>query len=264
MAIFAIDKSPNPMKYRGVTKLKQSISPLALVTRREILEWRDNHKLSANFILTRRWQDMKPQIEAKLEEITWYKAAVSPSDYITQEIDPILKAGIEESVAGIVKNAQSDLLSIMDHQLNEISSPGPVQKNNSTSEELTEIFTSFAPLAGGLALGAAVPSMAVVSGSVAFGLVATSTVSMPILLGGLAVAGGAVATGVVKTSNLRRVRSARMMKRIKDHVDQAVFSLKRPGEVSRPISLLLQIHDAIDSAVEVALGEIDDRACNHE
>lgn len=202
--------------------------------------------------LARRWQDLKPQIEAQLEDVTWYQATVSPSDFIVKEIDPLLLSGIADSVARIISDAQADLLAIMEHQLAEIMPLQGVGHDSSSRQELTDIFTSIAPLAGGLALGAAIPSMAVVSGTVAFGLIATSTVSMPILLGGLAVAGGAVATGVIKTSNLRRVRSKRIFRRVQEHVDQAVLSLALPTTDTRPRSVLLQIHEAIDTAADKA------------
>ena len=226
--------------------------PQNLLARRQILEWRDRHKNSANMTLTRRWQDLKPQVAELLEGISWYQASVSPSDFIVKEIDPILVSGIADSVGRIISDAEADLLAIVEQQLERVMPLGGVGRDNSSLHDLTDIFTSIAPLAGGLALGAAIPSIAVVSGTVAFGLVAVSTVSMPILVSGLAVAGGAIATGVVKTSNLRLIRSKRMMKRVQDHVDHAVFSLVPPSTDARPKSVLLQIHEAIEGAAHKA------------
>lgn len=230
--------------------------PQALLARRQILEWRDKHKIAANLALTRNWQDLVPQVEAKLDEVTWYQASVSPSDFIISEIDPILVQGFSACVSRLVAEAQADLLAIMDHQLVEVSALGAIDQDDPSLSVLIDIFKGISPLAGGLALGAALPSMAVVSGTTAFGLVATSTISMPILIGGLVLAGGAVATGVVETSKLREVRSKRMLKRVRRHVDQAVFSLDIHKSEDRKKSIILQIHDSLDTAVETALDQI--------
>lgn len=225
-------------------------SPLA---RRELLEWRDRHKLASTLGLARCWQDLKPSINERIEQISWYDAAVSPSTFIKNEIDPMIIEGISATGERLISDAQDELRQIVEQQLTEIATVGSVQSESNSLQDATQILSSIAPLAGGLALGAALPGMAVVSGTAAFGLVATSTVSMPILIGGLALAGGAVATGVVKTSQLRAYRSRSIRKRIEDHVAQAVLSRSAPAIQSSSTSVLYQIHQAIEAASSKAL-----------
>lgn len=224
--------------------------------RRQILEWCDRHKMDANLILARRWQDLKPVIAAKIEEIGWYEATVTHSGFLKEKINPMLIAGFQETVADIMARAQSDLQAVMDHRLNDIDAGDGADADDGFNERMAELFTSVAPLAGGLAVGAALPSVAVVSGTAVFGLVATSTVSVPILLGGLAVATGAIATGAFKTSQLRSKSAARTLKRVTKHVERSILSLERPDKAGDSTSVLLQIHDAIDAAVDAGLGQL--------
>lgn len=224
--------------------------PLA---RRNILDWRDRHKLASALALARCWQDMRPTVNERIEAIGWYDAAVTPSAFIEQEVDPLLVDGISSTVERLVKDAQDDLRKIVEHQLSVTASVAQVGAHTNTFEDATELLSGIAPLAGGLALGAALPSMAVVTGATAFGLVATSTVSVPILLGGLALAGGAIATGAVKTSQLRDYRSKSIRKRIETHVEQSVLSTSPPPTQSTAPSVLFQIHQALDEAASKAM-----------
>ena len=221
--------------------------------RRDILDWRNRHQLNALMSLSRLWQDLKPQLYERLGEISWNEAAVSPSAYIKKKIDPILKAEIANDVERIMQLAKMEMASIMEHHFEQFEELDDVEAQQDALELATEILTSIGPLAGGLVLGAALPSLAVVSGTVAFGLVATSTVSIPILVGGLAIAGGAVATGIVKTSSLRTLRANRIKKRLDAHVRQAVFSLDRSPSKK---SILLEIQDAFDQAANLALEKV--------
>ena len=230
----------------------QAALPAALA-RREILEWRDRHKLASTLGLARCWQDLRPSVNERIEDIGWYYAAVSPSAFIENNIDPLIIEGLSSTVEQLIGNAQDELRQIVEHQLSAIAAIGNVKPESNSLEDATEVLSSIAPLAGGLALGAALPGMAVVSGTAAFGLIATSTVSMPILLGGLALAGGAVATGVVKTSQLRSYRTRSIRKRIEDHVEQSVLATSAPAIPSAAPSVLFQIHQALDEAADKAL-----------
>ena len=217
------------------------------------MEWRDRHKLAATLTLARCWQDLKPSINERVEDIGWYDAAVSPSAFIEKEVDPLLVDSIGSAIERLIADAQDDLRQIGEHQLSVNATVAQVGAHINTFEDATEVLSGIAPLAGGLALGAALPSMAVVTGATAFGLVATSTVSVPILLGGLALAGGAVATGVVKTSQLRDYRSKSIRKRVESHVEQAILSTSLPPTQNAGPSVLLQIHQALDEADSKAM-----------
>ena len=217
------------------------------------MEWRDRHKLAATLTLARCWQDLKPSINERVEDIGWYDAAVSPSAFIEKEVDPLLVDSIGSAIERLIADAQDDLRQIGEHQLSVNATVAQVGAHINTFEDATEVLSGIAPLAGGLALGAALPSMAVVTGATAFGLVATSTVSVPILLGGLALAGGAVATGAVKTSQLRNYRSKSIRKRVESHVEQAILSTSLPPTQNARPSVLLQIHQALDEAASKAM-----------
>ncbi len=225
-------------------------SPHSIELRRAVLEWRDKHTVLATLTLNRRWQDLKPAIETKLEQVPWKSAIAAPTKYIKNEIDPLLAAELAPLAAKLVKDAHDDLSSVIEQQI-EVD---PAMADRSTDEHHLEtavdLLESLVPLAGGLAMGAALPSMAVVSGTAAFGLVATSTVSVPILAGGLAIAGLAVATGAVKANQLYALRSSRMKARVASHVEQALLSVDM--NAAHP-SVLARIVGAYEDAAAIAL-----------
>lgn len=110
-----------------------------------------------------------------------------------------------------------------------------------------DLLEGLAPLAGAIAMGAALPSFAVVSSTAMFGLIATSTISLPVLAAGLALAGTALGVGAVKTSALHTRLTKRMLAQINRHVVSAVLS----GDLSAdPLSILARILAAYHAVVD--------------
>ncbi|MBY6014075.1 hypothetical protein KUV75_04060 [Qipengyuania gaetbuli] len=228
------------------------MEPHDIQLRRKVLEWRDEHSTAATLELNRLWLDVKPLVAEKLAAVSWRSALAEPNRYITREIDPFLAEQLAPKLEKLVSRAQQDLKAIARRhfELNPSLAPNEGEENHLGSA--IAILSGIAPLAGGLAMGIALPSFAIVSGTTAFGLVATSTVSLPIVLGGVAAAGALLATGVVNTSKLHSYSAGRMMKRVEDHVRR---SLLLADQSASPPSVLGQLINAYDAASEAALGE---------
>lgn len=229
------------------------MTPQNIDLRRRLLEWRDEHSSTAALELNRLWLDLKPTIAEKLAGVSWRSALTEPNGYIVREIDPLLAEHLEPKIADLTNAARQDMINLAKRhfELSPALSPSSDEEDHIVSA--MAVLSSVAPLAGGLAMGVALPSFAVVSGTAAFGLIATSTVSLPIVVGGVAAAGTLLATGVVKTSKLHAYSTDRMMKRVESHVRRALLS--NDQSVSPP-SVLRQLRDAYQTAFETAAGEV--------
>ena len=231
----------------------QVMPPHMITHRRTIIEWRDRHSLDAELALCRFWSDFRPQIVEVVEEVSWRSAIVEPKAFIRREIDPLLAAGFGPRVEQLLTSARNDLQSIADTVIELDGAIAASDGEEDHFEAATDVLTGLMPLAGGLVMGASLPSLAVVSGTAMFGLVATSTLSLPILFGGIAASGAALATGVVKTSDLHALRSRRMLARIDTHVRHAILS---PEEDSDRLSVLARLRQAFALSAALAMEEV--------
>lgn len=227
-------------------------APHTIAMRREILEWQDRHSLDAEVALGRLWSDLRPQIAERLEEISWRSAIANPNAFIRSEIDPILAEKFTPKVQRLIEIARDDLASSVENTLELDHSIEAIEEGEEHLQAATDVLTGLMPLAGGLIMGASLPSLAIASGTAMFGLVATSTISMPLLLGGLALSGAAIATGAVKTSKLHALRTRRMLARIDRHVHYAILS--RDTEAERK-SVLARLRNAYAEAATLAMEE---------
>lgn len=213
----------------------------------DLLSWRDTHSVAAIAAFNSLWRDLRPQIESKLADLGYKSALVEPAAYIVREIDPIIARFFADEAEKLVAKASADLANIA---ASDLVVNGDMAGNEPLEDRLTaakDVLEGLAPLAGGIAMGAALPSVAVVSGISMFGLVATSTISLPVLAAGLAVAGTAVGVGAIKTSALHAKLTKRMMARIDKHVASAVLL----GDLTAdPLSILARILAAYHTVVD--------------
>lgn len=227
----------------------------AIGARREILDWRDRHTIAATLTIARACQDVRPEIEEKLAAITWRSALTEPDAFIAREIDPLVAGAVNDAARRAIAAAQTDLNRLVAHRLaaqGELS--GTPEKDDKSARTL-DLIAGLAPLMGGIGVAAAVPGMAVITGAAFFGLVATATVSPPILVGGMALAGAGIATGVLQTSRIKDKRTARIRARVTAHVDAAVLSTA--ADQLAP-SVLARLHHAITTAADTAIERIND------
>lgn len=246
------------MDYNGIdgpwgsmkAEIDDSAEAAAIISRREILEWRDRHLMAAPLAISRAWQDVSPTIDEKLAAITWRSALTEPELFIARVIDPVIAQAINAAAQQIIVDAQTELQVLIAHQMEveTTMSSTPVERDHLAGA--ADLIAGLAPLAGGVAAGAALPSLAVVSGTAFFGLVATSAISAPILLGGLLVAGAGIATGALQTAKIKDKRTARMRDRVQRHVGAAVLSIEPR---SSNLSVLARLLAAINAAAEAAL-----------
>lgn len=234
-----------------------NLAASSIAERRSVLEWRDRHSMAAALALHRACQDAWPLIDARLAAVSWHSVLTETDAFVTREIDPIVAGAVNEAVQRLLRDAQSELNHIIEHHLEVEATLGetPVDANKLASE--LDLIAGLAPILGGVGVAAALPSFAVVSGAVMFGMVATSAISAPILLTGIVVAGAGLATGVLQTSRIKEKRTARMRVRVQSHIDSAVLDVT--PESASP-SLLARLTTAIQTAAAAALERIENNA----
>lgn len=227
-----------------------------IAVQNDLLSWRDTHTVAAIAAFNSLWRDLRPQIESKLADLGYKSALVEPAAYIVREIDPIIAGHFTDEAAKLLARASEDFADLSSSSLVVDSA---MIGNEALEDRLfaaQDLLEGLAPLAGGIAMGAALPSFAVVSGTAMFGLVATSTISLPVLAVGLAMAGTAVGVGAVKTSALHSRLTKRMLARIDRHVVSAVLSVDLNAD---PLSILARILSAYHTVVDEVSSRSDER-----
>ena len=199
-----------------------------IAARREILDWRDRHETAVLIVLPRAWQDSRRRIEAKLEDIGWQELITAPDAFIGREIDPLIEGELGPVVRRLLAEAQAELGTVLEAQTAVDGMPALADAGDAARD----VLASLGPLVAGIGVAAALPTTAVVTGAAFFGLVATSAISVPVLLGGVALAGVGVATGAINTRDLRAKRLIRMRERVAAHVDEAVLSPDHAGSLT--------------------------------
>lgn len=226
--------------------------PHAIVHRQKIMEWRDRQSSAAMMSLNRAWRDFRPVIVEQLASVGWGEALRSPNAYIRDNVNPKIVAYFEPIIAENVRSARRELEALLCKDLIIDTKVAHSTDGEDFYEAALDVLKSVAPLAGGLAVGAAIPSMAVLSGTAMLGLVATSTISLPVVFGGLAVAGAGVATGAIKTSALRTNATKRMLAKVDRQVAR---SLLEPEMDERQPAVLARLLHSYKTASAVALGD---------
>ena len=202
--------------------------------------------------LNQAWGDFRPAIVEQLDGIGWKHAVISPGAFVREKVDPRIATRFAPVVAACVAAAKEDLADLFEDEWSvDTNFAGSSESDNRLAAAL-DVLQGVGPLASGLFVGAAIPSVAVVSGTAMLGLVATSTISMPIVLGGLALAGTSVATGVVKTSAIRDKAIKRMIGRIDRHVSNALLD---PDIDDRHPAVLARVLESYRTTALVAMGD---------
>ena len=237
---------------RGLKRNMDQTKTNAIVYRQKIIQWRDRHSFAAMTSLNRAWQDFRPLIVKQIEDVGLKEALASPNAFIRKQVDPKVSEYFTPLVADSIDAAKADLQTLFsqDFAINtEIASSDEGEEH---FDAALDVLRGIAPLAGGIVVGAAIPSMAVVSGTTLFGVVATSSISLPVVFGGLAIAGAGVATGAINTSKVLDKARKRMLAKIDRHIAQSLlnpeFDEKRPA-------ILARLLNSYKETAAVALGD---------
>lgn len=171
---------------------------------------------------------------------------LTPDHFIAKRIAPEARVRAERAVELLVHEANAALRLIVEHQtiwqgsaVHRDAAPGPWEGHR-------DVAFAVAPLAGGAAIAAVVPLVAITT-TTFVGLFATTVVSWPIVVVGGVVAMAAMGKGVADTAGLGGKFKARLSAKARAHVAAALIK----GPPKRP-AILEQLVAALAKTAEEA------------
>ena len=185
-----------------------------MLVRRRILEWRDECLFDAKISLTRVALDLAPLIRETLENASMVEIIGKPTSFCATRVDPIVAARLKPELTRLEKMASEKLLDISNAATYFEQADFASKADGSLWSNAIDIGSVGAPVALGAGALLAAPAMAVGTTAAFFGLVTTSAISVPVLLGVFGVASIATATGLTRGFRLKE----RAVNRLNDKV----------------------------------------------
>ncbi len=220
---------------------------LNLFGQREIDEWRDDYVLVAAAALNQLAADMIAESDKLVLGTTLKEGLFGQEKFIAEHIAPLVRDRAEPVITDILDRANRALMVIADHQTIWHEQPSGDQGSGGAFDGWQDVAVAAGPLAGGVAVAAAIPSMAVTTSTTFFGLVSTTIISWPVVVGGGAIAGIAIATGALNTGKIRDKAQSRLRRKVRDYVIATLIN----GNSKQP-AILEQIAQAFDRACSQA------------
>lgn len=178
-------------------------------------DWAAEYTLIAARTLNQVAADLILSAEDEIEKVGLKDGLFNQAAFIQGRIAPMVRAVAEPVAVNILAEANAALLELVDEQAVWARGPEHTEEPDSAFEGAQDVAVVAVPLAAGVAAAAALPFAAVTSTSLFFGLVTTTAISWPIVLGGGAVVGVGLATGVFNTAKMRDRTRARLRKRVR-------------------------------------------------
>ncbi|NJC05758.1 hypothetical protein GGQ97_001551 [Sphingomonas kaistensis] len=222
-------------------------SLLKLFGNHEIDAWRDEYTLVAAATLNRVAGDLLESFEEDLKEASWKDGLLRPGGFIAERVTPTVNAVARPVIEAFLKRANGALLEIVEHQTTWQYEPQSGGQDQHANDGWQDVAVAAGPLAGGVAVAAALPAMAVTTSTAVFGLVTTTAISWPVVVGGGAIAGIGIATGLLNAGKLWDKTEARLRKKIREHV----VSILLRGTEKHP-AVLEQLRDVLAKTAERA------------
>jgi hypothetical protein len=199
-------------------------------------EWASDQALIAARVLNQAAGDLILLAEQDLASAGWKDGLFDPNAFIRERIAPRIRDVAEPLALAIIEEANRSLQSLIDLQAiwTRRIEPAPLGSNN--FEGAGDIAAAVVPLGTGAAAAAALPFAAVTTTSAMFGLVTTTAISWPIVLGGGALASLGLVTGVIETGKIWSKVEARLRRRSRDFIVAALLK----GDAEHP-SVLEQL-----------------------
>lgn len=219
------------------------------LARRELDDWRDEQILIAARVLNQAAADLIAGFADTLKSATWKEGLIAQGSYIRRVVEPAV-IEVAEPIAGrLVEEANRALSDIVDHQAIWSRDPGALARAGDSFEGWQDVASGVAPIVGGAAIAAAIPTMAVTTsgGILGTGLFATTLISWPVLVVGGTAAAVAVSTGLVNSARLWDKTEARLWRKVADHVG-AMLIRGTPKHPSILDQLAARYSEAVDNA----------------
>lgn len=202
----------------------------------QIDQWASDHILIAARILNQVACDVLANAEKEIEKLSWQEGLTRQARFISERVAPSVRSVAEPVALQIIADANTALQDIVLENAVWTRSPEYSEPPENAMSGSTELISAAAPLAAGVAVASALPMAAVTTTTAMFGLVSTTVISWPVVVGGGAIAGIGVALGLLNTAKLGDRMRARLRHRVRSFVLRSLIH----GNAANP-SVLEQI-----------------------
>lgn len=217
-----------------------------MLARREIDAWRDRWADTAYATLADATAGIIDSLEGDLATVSWRRTMLAPNAYMTTVTDPHVRSVVDPLIEKLVRNANSELLAIVEHQAVWHASPR-ADEPDVAGDGLAHVASAVAPLAAAGGLAIALPGMAVTTTTAWLGMVTVTTISWPVAIGIGTVAGTLFLLGGYKLAGVPDKLRARLAKRMRARVEHTLLR----GTAEHP-SILHQLVTILETTADQA------------
>ena len=210
-------------------------------------DWASEYSLVAARTLNQVAADLIASAEQDVSNASLKDGLLAQSAFLQNSIAPKVREVAEPVAIEILNEANAALAAIVEEQAVWVRGPDYAEQPEAAFDGAKDIAAAAVPLAAGVATAASLPFAAVTTTTAWLGLVTTTTISWPVVLGGGALAGLGIATGLVNTAKIRDRTKARLRDRVRSCVVASLIG----GDEHSP-SLLQQVTAEFDHAAKRA------------
>ncbi|QXF12810.1 MULTISPECIES: hypothetical protein [Sphingopyxis] len=186
-------------------------------------EWASEQTLLAARILNQAAADLMLHAEEDLKTARWKDGLIDPNAFLKDRIAPRIRAVGEPLALMLIEEANQALQLLASERALWSRNIEDAPTSGNSFESAGDIAAAVIPLGAGTAAAAALPYVAITTTTAYFGLVTTSAISWPVVVGGGAIAALGIATGVVEGSRLWSKVEARLRRKNRDFIVAALL-----------------------------------------
>ncbi len=210
-------------------------------------DWASEYSLVAARTLNQVAADLIASAEQDVSNASLKDGLLAQSAFLQNSIAPKIREVAEPVAIEILNEANAALAAIVEEQAVWVRGPDYAEQPEAAFDGAKDIAAAAVPLAAGVATAASLPFAAVTTTTAWLGLVTTTTISWPVVLGGGALAGLGIATGLLNTAKIRDRTQARLRDRVRSFVVASLIG----GDENSP-SILQQLTAEFDHAAKRA------------
>lgn len=210
-------------------------------------EWASDQTLLAARILNQAAADLILQAEEDIANASWKDGLFDQNAFILDRIAPRIREVAEPLAVMIIEEANVSLAALSDMKAIWSRNVEPAPTKGNSFHGFGDIAAAIVPLGAGTATAVAIPTAAVTTTTAFFGLVTTTAISWPVVIGGGAVASLGIATGLIESGKVWSKVAARLRRTTRDFIVAALLK----GTADHP-SILDQLTAEFQSAASEA------------
>ncbi|KPH67120.1 hypothetical protein [Novosphingobium sp. ST904] len=214
---------------------------------RKIDAWANDYKIIAARTLNQVAADLIAYAEGEIANVGLKDGLFSQAAFVQDRVAPMVRKVAEPVAIEILEEANIALLELVEDQAVWVRRPEHCEGPEGLFDSAADIASAVVPLTAGVAAAATLPFAAFTTTTAWFGLVTTTAISWPVVLGGGAVAGLGLATGVINTAKIRD----RTLVRLRNRVRRFILASLVQGSEHAP-SILQQLGAEFDRAARRA------------